>query len=793
MAARCSLGGSGEPDPHRRRGPCGAALSRSYLHLRCRFVNTDGASVEAGRRARVPHASRPVVVSRRTLIDAVRRQDQARLVVVRAPAGYGKSSLLREWSELDERPVVSVTLDAADDDPVVLARSVAGGFVAAGLVSKEAADLWARPSASLRPEAVLLPRALEGLAVPFVLLVDELDRVAAPQSMALLDRIVECVPRGAQVVLAGRRPPSFAARRRVQGDVAEIGPDELTLDAEGTVAVFADVGVDLGLDAARLVTDHAEGWPAGIYLSALVARDAPEKFVPGQVVRGTDRFVADYLMREVFEHLPPKRQTFLMRAAVLDDLCAPLCEHVTGIGGAPAMLRATEETNSFLVPLDRDRTWYRFHNLFRDFLLGELQRLDPGSVAGMQRRAAVWCRENGRPEQAVEYLVRAQAFDEIGPLLTAVIRPAYLEGRVSTIESWLARCGERTIAHFPPLAVLAGWVEAMSGSPGGAVRWAALADGLAYDGDTGSGFVSYASEAASLRALMCANGVEAMLRDAQFTVECEPEWSPWRNTALWLLGQAHELGGDPEAAVRCHDEGLRVDEERGSRPLLVTLVSRALLAMDEGDWPGARRWIEQAEEPGAMVGSGDYPEVFLLHAAGARLALHDGDKAKLATKLEAAMGTRRVATWAVPHAAVHARLILVDIALVLGDRPRAKMLQLEAEEVLVRRPNLGVLVDRVRRSRERLEAVGAGGALAHGERLTPAELRLLPYLSTHLTFPEIGKKLYVSRNTVATHVGSIYRKLGVSSRSAAVERLRELGLDYGQPETHEEVHRDGPG
>lgn len=210
--------------------------------------------------------------------------------------------------------------------------------------------------------------------------------------------------------------------------------------------------------------------------------------------------------------------------------------------------------------------------------------------------------------------------------------------------------------------------------------------------------------------------------------------------------------------------------------MLVTTVSLATLAMDAGDWGTAAGHLDRARGATKMVGPGTYIEGTLYRVAEARLALHDGDAARLAANLQAAMDARHLATWALPYAATRIRLDLARIQLARGDRATARGLVDEVDAIFERRPDVGVLAAQHRELRDRLDATEVPLALDHGLTLTPAEMRLLPYLSTHLTFTQVAAQLFLSRNTIGTQVGSIYRKLGVSSRAEAVQRLQDLGF-----------------
>ena len=164
---------------------------------------------------------------------------------------------------------------------------------------------------------------------------------------------------------------------RASGDAVEIGAGDLALDAAGAEQIFAEAHVDITHEQAAAVTARTEGWPVGLYLAALIAGDSGGDVL---TISGDDRYVADYLYRESLMQLPEGVQRFLRRTAVLDQLSAPLCDAILDETGASAQLRDLEATSSFLVPLDRRRGWYRYHALFREFLLGELQRVEPDVI-----------------------------------------------------------------------------------------------------------------------------------------------------------------------------------------------------------------------------------------------------------------------------------------------------------------------------------------------------------------------------------------------------------------------------
>ncbi len=721
---------------------------------------------------RVP-ARRVATVSRSGLIERLAASDRP-LAVVTAPAGYGKTTLLVELAAVDDRVVVWVSLDATDDDPVALAKDIATGLGARGLAPDSLADEIRGPIVGSGASAVaFLGSALLDAKERFVLVLDDVHLIVHEDGRTLIDGLVDHVPAGSQLVVSGRAAPPFVSRRRVSAEVVEIGAEDLVLDADGVRSVYEAEGLAISPERASQVADRTEGWAAGVYLSVLVSRRKDDDLVSGTLtIKGSNPFLADYLFHHVLDDTYADLQEFLLDAALLDEMHPSLCDHVLEIGTSAQLLRRLEQSNLFAVAIGEERDRYRLHSLFREFLIGERgSRRPPGHDAQILGRAATWCEANDETDRAIEYLLRARDVRRLGPLLTSVLQPAYDDGRATTVERWLREAGGAAVDQHPPLAVLAGWLAAVTARPAQAEELAARLEHLTFDGATEDGWLSFGASRSAFRALVCADGVAAMNHDAELAVQGAPAWSPWRSTAVWLLGQARELAGDRDAAAQLYDDAVCADLDAGRPPLLVPIVGRALLAIDGSDWETAADRVELALHRAEVIVPSNYLEGAMAHAAAARLALHHHDHQRAEQHLEVAMASRGLGTYVVPHTAVRLRTSMATAYATTGDRSTAASLLGEIDSIVARRPDLGALIDEVARVR-RLLAPELAGVTA----LTPAELRVLGYLPTHLTFAEIGEKIFISRHTVHTHAGSIYRKFGVTSRGEAVERARDLGL-----------------
>jgi LuxR family maltose regulon positive regulatory protein len=465
------------------------------------------------------------------------------------------------------------------------------------------------------------------------------------------------------------------------------------------------------------------------------------------------------------------------RTAVLDQLCGPLCDAVLGSSGAAGELRRMEATSLFVTSLDRRREWYRYHDLFREFLLGELRRTEPDIIETLHRRAADWYEANGSQQLALEHLLHTTDWDRSTRLVDELAQPTYYAGQLPTLERWFRAIGDANMERYPPLAVLRCWVAAAGiGDAVQVGRWAAFVNTASFDGVPADGSASFESTRAMLWAVLCASGPEAMMADAAFAVAQEPAWSPWRAEALWLLGEAHLLAGHLDEARRVLTEGSTVAVLMGNTDTSVICDSGlAVLAIDRGDWQEAAGRLERALATIDEYRMHDYVACLVAFAGAARLSLHRGDLSEARRQLTRAMRARPSATYLFPFHAIRLRLQLAKVYLAIADVGTARQLLREIDDILTHRPALGALVEEVKEFRRVLASGAASGATAR-PALTPAELRLLPYLQTHLTAGGIAERLFISPNTVKSEFNSIYRKLGVSTRRDAVQQAMAIGL-----------------
>ena len=712
--------------------------------------------------------------------DVIARLCRSRLPVATliAPAGYGKTTLLAQWAEADPRPFAWVALDGGDDDALVLLRYIAAAIHRVEPIPHAVFEALSGPGGSTWTSRV--PRvgsALAKLERPLVLVLDDLHAIANPSCLDALAALLGYVPSGSQVAVTSREVPELPlARWRARGLVDEIGVPELRLDEREAGLLLEAAQVELDASALSELTERTEGWPAGLYLAALSLQAGAPTPASATGLRGDDRFVSEYFRFELLSRLPPAEARFLEYTSILGRMSGGLCDAVLQTTRSAQTLEALARTNGFVVPLDRHGEWYRYHHLFGELLRNELARSEPHVLSALNRRAMEWCSTNDLTEEAIAYGHAAGETDAVAGMIDAIALPTHYDGRIHTLEEWLSWFGDDELRRYPALAVYGAWVRVLTGRPGEAERWLALADGATSTIALSDGSATIAPWVATLRAHMMPGGVENAMADADLALSQLPRGSPWIPTALLARGIAFALLGATDRATDALAEAVEHALAAGAvEEVYLAHAQLALLAAGQGAWNEAGQRARAAQAVVDEAGLADLSSSAIAHAATARVAVHEMRAQDARAALARAHRLRPMLDHGLPWHTVQVGLELTRAHLALAEAGAARAVFAEAERVLELRPHMGSLVDDARELRDRVVA-SSEPAGAWAMSLTRAELRLLPYLATHLTFPEIASRLFVSRNTVKTEAVGIYRKLDASSRSEAIERAIEVGL-----------------
>jgi len=725
---------------------------------------------------------RPGTIVRPGVVERLARDDSRPIVSVVAPAGYGKTTLLAQWPERNRQAIAWVSVDEGDNDPKVLLTYVAEALNAIEPVSKRVFDALASPASSV-PGSVVprLCSAFASMIRSVVLILDDVHLLRDSGCRAALSVLADHVPAGSRLVLAGRtEPPVRIARLRAEGRLAEIGPGDLSLTGDEAASLLRAAGVVLGEEDVAELHRRTEGWPVGLYLAALCLREGGSPHAAVASFGGDDRFVSEYVEAEFLARISSSQRVFLTRTAVLERMSGPLCEAVLEVPGSAAALAELARSNLLLVPLDRRGWWYRYHHLFRDMLLAQLERLESGLIPVLRRRAAAWYLANDLPEEALEYSMLAGDVETVARLAQTLWSPVYRQGRTATLQRWFRWLDDRGgIETYPLNAMNAAFLAEKTGQPAEAERWADAVDRWQHQDPVPPRDAYTEAMAATLRAVSCRRGPEQMRADADEAAQKFASANFVAAVTPLLQGTARVLCGDLHAADSFFADAEGIDGEHQSADMVaLTLCERSLVAMARDQWDQAGPLASRARACLRQAGVEDSYAAALTSAVHARTALHRGDVLEARQELTNALRLRPLMTYAHPHWAVQLRIALIRVHLALNDLAGARTIMREIAEILKRRPDLGALAGEAQELRTRL-AAERSSSIAGASALTAAELRLLPMLSTHLQLHEIAAEMYLSPHTVRAQSKSIYRKLGAASRSQAVARARELGLLEG--------------
>jgi LuxR family maltose regulon positive regulatory protein len=684
---------------------------------------------DSSRQPAIPPTAAQAVV-RTALVNRLCGLADGALATIVAPAGYGKTTLLYQWAERDSRPVLWIDLEPEDDDAEIV-------------------------------ESRLEPLAREPGLVAFV---DDVHVLRSRAALDALERVLSRAAQGTTVALASRRPAPFSlARLRAEGRLLELGTEELALTAREAETLLRRTGVLLPRDDAAALTERLEGWPAALFLAALSLREG----TPAASLGGDDRFLADYLDTEHLVGLSSPQRRFASETSVLAQLTAETCDSLLEREDSQRILDALEGAG-MIVPLDHRRERYRYPRIVRDFLRADLERSEPERARALHRAAAGRAAERGALEEAIEHAAAAGDLAGGAGFADRLAVSACGRGRLDLLEPTLDLLrDEPAIESHPDLCMAASWLHALRGRAPEAQHWTdAAVRGL-------SGEDPRLHVLAGLR---CRDGADQMLDDANAACRRLPAGHPWRPAALLTRGTALLLAGDTARAGRDLVEAVEIAAAAGATELQVVGLSLlALLTLAENERADAEAFAGQADSVAQLEPPSDSLAALLLEAVGARNAARCGELGRAATRLARAEELLPLATYAVPWLSALAVLELVHVKLALADADGARALLRCVSDILRVRPRLGVVVQHTAELDRRTRALAEPGG-RWATSLTPAERRLLPLLATHLSFREIGERLYVSRNTVKTQAIAVYRKFGVTSRSAAIERAVALGL-----------------
>lgn len=732
-----------------------------------------------------PPAARRGEVYRPDLFGRLEPDTKVKLVLVVAPAGWGKTSLLGQWysawgNSREDKRSAWLSIDQGDNDPL---RFWAGLIAAIKEVSpdmgSDAMQLLAVPGVETTdnlPARVIndFSRASTRITV----IIDNYHLIINPAIHECVEFFIEHLPASIRLVLATRSDPVLPlARLRARGEMTEIRTGDLRFsEEEATELLNETLHLSLPSEYVHVLQQRTEGWVTGLYLAGLSLCGDND---PDQQVRafaGDNRQIVDYLMAEVLDGQPEHVRSFLMRTAVLDRMCGGLCDAVTGMRGSQRILEEMERSNLFVVPMDTSRSWYRYHTLFSDMLRRELERSQPGLAPLLHRRASQWHRQHGSTAEAVCHAIMASDLSDAREFIAARWQGHFNQGLAETVESWLTSLSPDMVRDDTRLHLIRTWLAGHLGCLDEVEPWLGAAEATTLQGAFIQGPSSIESAACLLRA-----GSSHMIGDlaeaesaSRRAVELEATGTRrWRIVALASLGASlYWLSKDDEATEILADVVEPAPHQPADNLATVwALGCLAAISLRRGEAESCETHLRKATGLAAQYGLGNCRESAT--ASLALASLHES-RGELGEAEVAALNGLDIATRGQtrPETAL-ALLCLARIKVRTGHRGEAEANIAMARELMDRCTTPGILTDFMN-STERLASQRSPLPRRSPERrsqrpdgLTRREVEVLELLAAGKTNNEIAAELVVSVHTIERHLQNAYGKLGVRNRGQA--------------------------
>ena len=705
-------------------------------------------------------------------------ESRERLVLLVAPAGYGKTTLTVEWGELDDRDFAWVMLGAGVGKPAPLWSSIAEAVVRtepAFAPTAERLESWL-PVAEPSTMAVQLAGALEASGHELVIVLDDYHVIEDPASHASIASFLEMMPASVQLVVVSRQdPPLTVGRIRASGDLLELRADGLAFPLDEVDELMnATLQLDLTPEALALLHARTEGWPAVVALAGRSLRDREDRDVFLECFGGSNRFVVDYLTEVVFDELDSDRRAFLLGTSILERLSGDLCDAVLGREGSTQLLSELEKEGLFLGPLDDRREWYRYHPIFREFLYRELMLRSAEHVPELRRRAFDWLVGARLVDDACHQALAAQKYDQAARLVSA--NWLSLAGREApgTILGWIDEFPKDVLRADAPLCVARAWLLGLAGDQPGSLHASRDAVAAEWSGRLPDGAASVEAAASLLRASFVGSDAADQLGAARRGLELEADGTAvWQTVARVLFGWACYVTGDPLEGRALVEQAA---EDAPELEMWMTASDArsvlAAIALAEGEPDLAEEHAIAALDIAETRRLSDLSHLALSQVVLGRVLADRGELDEADRVLTHALERLRARQDTLPVA--ECLLALAPVRRALKRSDEARELLAEAACVIDGSVDPGIL-------RRRLEetTVILGRPIrrtSEADELTDREQDVLRLLEEGRTKREIGAALFLSYNTIHSHTKSIYRKLSVSSRQGALARARELAL-----------------
>ena len=585
-------------------------------------------------------------MSRPRLINRLTEGLARKLILISAPAGFGKTTLLGEWVGRNEWPVAWVSLDESDNDPTRFLT-----YIVAALQTIDS-DMGAGALSDLQsPQPLPAESILTGLinevaenAQDFILVLDDYHRIEVQTIHNALTFLLDRLPPQMHLAIASRAdPPLPLARLRGRGELTELRAADLRFTPdEAATFLYQVMGLDLSAEEVTALETRTEGWIVGLQMAALSMQGRADTARFIQAFTGSHHFIIDYLVEEVLQRQPERVRSFLLQTAILDRLNGPLCDAVTGQEDGRGRLEALERGNLFVVPLDDQRQWYRYHHLFADVLQARLMEERPNQIPDLHRRASEWYEQNGLPSDAVRHALAAEDFERAAGLVELAWPAMNRSLQSATWLGWVKALPDELVRAMPVLSVGYAWtilndgeLEAGEARLRDAERWldttadmserVPSAEMIIVDDEQ---FRSLPATIATARAFhaQALGDVPGAVKYARSALDLLPEEDYlWRGIAAGLLGLAYLTRGDLEVAYRSLSDGIASFQMAGNFFAISGTFILADIRMAQGRLREAIRIYEQSLQLATEQGKPVLRGTADLYAGLSELHLEQGD------------------------------------------------------------------------------------------------------------------------------------------------------------------------
>jgi LuxR family maltose regulon positive regulatory protein len=546
--------------------------------------------------------TRPKIVPRPRLIDHLNAcaYPGCKLILISAPAGFGKTTLVSEWVQVLSKavPLTAIawlSLDEGDNDPArFLAYFIAALNQAQGVeasIGKGSLNMLQSPQPP-PTEAVLTQLINEIVVIPdrIILVLDDYHVIGSSQVDDILTFLVEYLPPQMHLVIASREDPHLPLSHfRARGQLTELRAADLRFTSSEAAEFLNQVmGLKLTIEDIAALERRTEGWIAGLQLAAISmqGRDDTTAFI--ESFTGSHRLVLDYLVEEVLERQPVDIQDFLLITASLDHMNGSLCDALTGKENGQEYLELLDDANLFIVPLDDERCWYRYHHLFKDLLRSRLQQTQPGRIVLSQQKASEWFEKTGFVNEAIEYALRAEDFDRAIRLIDGVAETMWMQGEIKKLGDWLNALPGDLLSAKPNLCVFHAIGQYTAGL-GDSAELSLQAAERAFDPQAENASDPLANaqrkmlgRVAATRALIAfyKGNITEIVQNANQALEYLPDEDlSWRSSAAVALADAQMLIGDLNEAHRTLIEALEISEAAGNEYRIILVYCRLAIAL----------------------------------------------------------------------------------------------------------------------------------------------------------------------------------------------------------------------